>query len=145
MYLKFESFISYSSTEAIKNPLNDFSKKLEDIIADNKFISDTDINLDFSFRRQFLSDSISIYVYFKITKLFSIRLQLKNNDVIIKFTKYNNWYNIETSVIEDIFDVIKDSSTLIDKEHSKYSIPMNKVYNLIENVEIYKLSTKYNL
>jgi len=146
-HLKFESFISHDSEISVEHPLLDFSKKLEDVIADNKFINDTKYvkNSDFIIKRFDDKENIFIYIYFKHSKLFSIRLNVKGKEVIIRITTYNNWHHIDTSVIEDILNVIKDSSILVDKDFNKYYIPVNKIYDLIKNIEIYKLSTKYNL
>ncbi len=157
--------IKHSDPIAIKNPLNEFSRKLEDILIEIKNFDKYD---KLSTIRRYFHDNGSIHINYYVDhpgtgirisnykgKIFKISLQIINNIILMdiycykinKINKINTLFEfiefININLNEFIVTVNKNNLNLLNNINLQFSLDeKNKILNTLN---IFLISKKYNL
>lgn len=141
-YKLFDAFITQNS-EHVNIMLKKLTMSFNHVIG---CLKSTDVN--FNIRRGFLDNGkIFIYVYYEKQKLFSCKFNVNDNNVLILYTKYINWYKIDTSAVEEVLKLIEKYTISIKPFGASevYAVPLKSVHKLIDEFDMYISSDKYNL
>ena len=154
-YLKtFETTIKHTDPLAVNNPLKDFSRKLEDIIIE---ITKIDNYKDSTVRRYFNDDGkIHINYINHYSKIMKILLQTINDDVLMDIYCYKNKYKINTSLdfcnfakynLEEYITIDKNPENALNNNmiQLQFHFPLSEINNILDSLEYYSASKKYNL
>jgi hypothetical protein len=152
-YLKFfETTIKHTDPLAVNNPLKDFSRKLEDIIIE---ITKIDNYKDSTVRRYFNDDGkIHINYINHYSKIMKILLQTINDDVLMDIYCYKNKYKINTSLdfcnfakynLEEYITIDSNDTRGNIIKQLQFHFPLSEINKILDSLDYYSASKKYNL
>jgi len=141
-YKKFLSFIN--NNETVNSLLKELTVSFKKVIGKINVTN----NVNFKIKLKIIDDDeIFIYVYYEKQKLFSCRFTNNGDNVLILYTKYINWYNIDTSAFDNAFEKIEKYTSEIEPFATSeiYTLPLENAYKLKNEFDMYIASSKYNL